>query len=89
MPGIPFKLSEIHEIYGSTDRRGWRFLLHLGTPAHNRRGSCLAGDFQGRQGSLRGEFYQAYDHWAFSQALKGEPFSLGTVSAGPPGSFTL
>ena len=73
MPGIPFKLSQyidlrIHRPWG------WRFLLLW------ERLLIIAGVLAlGTYGAAKvhSKFYQAYDHWAFSQALKGEPFSLG------------
>ena len=73
MPGIPFKLGQYIDL---RVRRpwGWRFLLFWEGLL------IIAGVFAlGTYGAakLHSKFYQAYDHWAFSQALNGEPFSLG------------
>lgn len=55
-------------------RWGWKFLLfweRLLIIA----GLLALGTYAASVGHSR--FYQAYDQWAFNQALKGEPFSIG------------
>src|SRR5262245_24610193 len=54
-------------------RSGWRFLLLW------ERLLIIAGVLAlvtYGAATVHSKFYQAYDHWAFSQALKGAPFSL-------------
>jgi sortase A len=55
-------------------RWGWRFLLFW------ERFLIIAGILAlgtYAASALHSSFYQSYDHWAFNQALKGEPFSIG------------
>jgi sortase A len=75
MPRIPSKQSLRESLDALWRKRwGWRFLLFW------ERFLIIAGILAvGTYGAskLHSSFYQAYDHWAFNQALKGESFSIG------------
>jgi sortase A len=76
MPRIPSEQS-LREFMDALWRKrwGWRFLLFW------ERFLIIAGILAVgtyAASKLHSSFYQAYDHWAFNQVLKGEPFSIGS-----------
>ncbi len=75
MPRIPSKQS-LREFLDPLWRKrwGWRFLL-LWERFLIVAGILALGSYAAS--AIHSSFYQAYDHWAFNQALKGEPFSIG------------
>jgi sortase A len=75
LPPIPSKQS-LREFLDALRRKrsGWRFLL-LSERFLIIAGILALGTYAAS--ALHSSFYQAYDHWAFNQALKGEPFSIG------------
>jgi sortase A len=75
MPRMPSKQS-LRKFLDALWRKrwGWRFLLF------SERFLIIAGILAVgtyAASKLHSSFYQAYDHWAFNQALKGESFSIG------------